>query len=84
MRADDIVKQRFTKVFRGYDIQEVDVFLDEIIRALDALEKERAVLLSRVEALLNELDKYDALLKGAQIDAKGVVQFAYVNNGRVQ
>ncbi len=63
MRADDIVRQRFTKVFRGYDVQEVDLFLDEVIRTLDDMERERNLLLSRMEALLNELDKYDALLK---------------------
>lgn len=62
MRADDIVRQRFSKVFRGYDIQEVDLFLDEVIRTLEGLERERNLLLSRVEALLNELDKYDALI----------------------
>lgn len=64
MHADDIVRQRFTKVFRGYDVQEVDIFLDEVIRTIDELEKERNVLLSRVEALLNELDRYDVVLKG--------------------
>lgn len=64
MHADDIVRQRFTKVFRGYDVQEVDIFLDEVIRTLDELERDRNVLLSRVEALLNELDRYDALLTG--------------------
>lgn len=63
MRPDDIVKQRFTKVFRGYDVQEVDIFLDEVIRTLETMEKERNLLLSRLEALLNELDRYDALLK---------------------
>ena len=64
MLADDIVKQRFTKVFRGYDVQEVDLFLDEVIQTMDELEKERDMLLSRIEALLAELDSYDAILQG--------------------
>lgn len=63
MRSDDIVKARFTKVFRGYDVQEVDLFLDEVIRTLDEMERERNMLLSRMEALLAQLDEYDALLQ---------------------
>ncbi len=63
MRSDDIVKARFTKVFRGYDVQEVDLFLDEVIRTLDEMEQERNLLLSRMEALLAQLDEYDALLQ---------------------
>ncbi|MDL2234902.1 DivIVA domain-containing protein [Christensenellaceae bacterium OttesenSCG-928-L17] len=75
MRADDIVCQRFTKVFRGYDVQEVDLFLDEVIRSMDTLEKERNQLLARVEALLYELSQCDrtiALLKEkARAEAQG-------------
>ncbi len=63
MRSDDIVKARFTKVFRGYDIQEVDLFLDDVIRTLDEMEQERNLLLSRMEALLIQLDEYEAMLE---------------------
>ena len=63
LRADDIVSARFTKVFRGYDIQEVDLFLDEVIETLDELEEERDTLLFRLEALLEELERCDALLE---------------------
>lgn len=62
MRADDIVRQRFTKVFRGYDVQEVDIFLDEVIRTIEGLEGERDMLLSRLDAVLRELEQYDALM----------------------
>ena len=55
--SDDIVKKRFTKAFHGYDMQEVDLYLDEIIGTLEQYEKERDILLSKIEALLNELDK---------------------------
>ncbi len=55
MKADDIVKRRFTKVFRGYDVEEVDLFLDEVIRALETLEAERDHLSARVEALLSKV-----------------------------
>ncbi len=63
LRADDIVNARFTKVFRGYDIQEVDLFLDEVIDTLDEMEEERDTLLARLEALLEELERCDALLE---------------------
>ncbi len=63
MRADDIVRQRFTKVFRGYDIQEVDLFLeDDVIYALDDLEKERNRLLSRLSSLIEELERCDQII----------------------
>jgi cell division initiation protein len=63
MRSDDIVKARFSKAFRGYDVQEVDLFLDEIIRTLDELEQERNILLTRIDALLTQLEEYDALFE---------------------
>ncbi|MDL2258290.1 DivIVA domain-containing protein [Eubacteriales bacterium OttesenSCG-928-K08] len=63
MRADDIVRQRFTKVFRGYDVQEVDLFLDEVIRTIEELEAERNQLLTRLEVLLQELDRSDRLVQ---------------------
>ena len=66
MRADDIVRQRFTKVFRGYDVQEVDLFLDEVIRSMDTLEKERNQLLARLEMLLRELDRAEQALAARQ------------------
>lgn len=69
MRSDDIVKARFTKVFRGYDVQEVDLFLDEVIRTLDEMEQERNLLLSRMDALLTQLDEYDAMLQPGNIKA---------------
>ena len=68
MRSDDIVKARFTKVFRGYDVQEVDLFLDEVICTLDEMDRERNLLLSRMEALLAQLDEYDALLQSGNAE----------------
>lgn len=60
--SDDIVTKAFTKVFRGYDVQEVDLFLDEVIRTLEEHEQQRDVLLSRIEGLLKELDRQDAII----------------------
>ena len=59
MKADDIIKQRFTKVFRGYDVEEVDLFLDEVIRTIEAFESERDILLAQIEALSNKISHMD-------------------------
>lgn len=55
--SKDVAKKSFTKAFRGYDVQEVDLYLDEIIKVLANYEEERDMLLSRIEALLDELEK---------------------------
>lgn len=59
MKADDIIKQRFTKAFRGYDVEEVDLFLDEVIRTIEAFESERDILLAQIEALSNKISHMD-------------------------
>lgn len=59
MKADDVIKQRFTKVFRGYDVEEVDLFLDEVIRTIEAFEIERDNLLAQIEALSNKISHMD-------------------------
>ena len=38
---DDIVKKEFSRSFLGYDMREVDLFLDAIIEQLEADERER-------------------------------------------
>lgn len=57
MHGDDIVKQHFTRTFRGYDVQEVDLFLDEVIRELDRRDRERDELLASMERLLAALEE---------------------------
>jgi len=59
LKADDVIKQRFTKVFRGYDVEEVDLFLDEVIRTIEAFEIERDNLLAQIEALSNKISHMD-------------------------
>lgn len=57
MQSKEIVQKQFTKVFRGYDIQEVDLFLDEVIRSMEQYETEKQALLGRIERLLRELER---------------------------
>lgn len=51
LTAKDILDKEFDKKFKGYDPQEVDVFLDEVIRDYDAVIKERDALLAEKEEL---------------------------------
>lgn len=59
MKADDVIKQKFIKVFRGYDVEEVDLFLDEVIRTIEAFERERDNLLAQIEVLSNKISHMD-------------------------
>ena len=53
---DDIVKKEFSRSFLGYDMREVDLFLDAIIEQLEADERERQEMLTAMEYLLRELE----------------------------
>jgi len=59
LKADDVIKQKFTKVFRGYDVEEVDLFLDEVIRTIETFESERDNLLAQIEVLSNKISHMD-------------------------
>lgn len=54
MKSPDIVNKVFSKSFMGYDVREVDAFLDELIVELETLQRERAELTRTVEKLLLE------------------------------
>lgn len=64
MHPDEIVTKQFNRAFRGYDIQEVDLFLDEIICEFEQFDMERKKngLVSRVEELIAELKAYKQTL----------------------
>ena len=40
MQIQEIVNRKFSRAFQGYDIGEVDAFLDEIIRDMERMEQE--------------------------------------------
>ena len=56
MRIDEIVNKVFTRSFMGYDIEQVDLFLDEVIEALDRSEAEKREMLSAMEYLMKKLE----------------------------
>lgn len=58
----DIHNKEFKKtVFKGYDIDEVDEFLDQVIRDFESLIKDNAHLREQVSALQGRLEQYTQL-----------------------
>ena len=55
IRTEDIVNQEFSRAFLGYDIEEVDGFLDALIDRFEKLEAQRKELLVAMEYLLKKL-----------------------------
>ncbi|MDD4312540.1 MAG: DivIVA domain-containing protein [Eubacteriales bacterium] len=56
MRTDEIVNKVFTRSFMGYDIEQVDLFLDEVIEAMERYEAEKREMLSAMEYLMKKLE----------------------------
>ena len=56
MRTDDIVNKVFTRSFMGYDIEQVDGFLDEVIEMIERYEAEKREMLSAMEYLMKKLE----------------------------
>ncbi len=52
LTAEDILNKKFaaTKFREGYDVEEVDDFLDEVVRTLSAVQEENAELRSKLAA----------------------------------
>ena len=55
IKADNIVNKEFRKSLFGYDREDVDKYLDELIEQLRAMEKERKEMASTIEYLVSEL-----------------------------
>lgn len=72
MQKREIIDRKFSRAFQGYDIAEVDFFLDELYREFSLMENEIASLKERVEELSAELPENGLLLdegrEGAQSD----------------
>jgi DivIVA domain-containing protein len=50
LTPQDVRDQRFKERFKGYDVEEVDAFLERVMEALGALHAERDALRERAEA----------------------------------
>ena len=56
MRIDEIVNHVFTRSFMGYDIEQVDFFLDDIIETLERYEAEKREMLAAMEYLMKQVE----------------------------
>lgn len=54
----DILDKNFAKKFNGYDPEQVDEFLDDIIKQFESLLEENEEVLVKNEALKSEISKY--------------------------
>lgn len=61
MRMEDIVNKVFARSFLGYDMEQVDLFLDEIIERFEQYEAEKKEMLLAMEYLLNKLEREQQL-----------------------
>ncbi len=77
MKVNDIVNKEFTKSILGYDVREVDVFLDQVIEQLEKLETERREMMTAIEYLLAELEHIERVsASGATPDERRAIESA--------
>lgn len=69
LTAKDILQKDFTRDFRGYNTQEVDSYLDSIIRDYDSYQKEVANLKNENERLISKIDELTKQLALAKKNA---------------
>ena len=55
MTVEAIANKSFRRTFLGYDLEEVDNFLDEIIQQIQQMEQERKELTDTIDYLVGEL-----------------------------
>ncbi len=58
IRAVDILQQKFSVRFRGYDVQDVDSFLEVVAKELERLTYENTKIQEEVSVLRNSLEMY--------------------------
>lgn len=71
IKSEEIINRQFSRAFWGYDIGEVDEFLDEIIRGNERAEQELEIAQLRIKMLLEELEHYTGKKETAQEAAEG-------------
>ena len=58
LTAQDIHEKDFARGRKGYDMDEVDAFLDEVVNDFDLLSRENQELNARIEALNKQVESY--------------------------
>ena len=84
MNKDTIVNKHFQRSFPGYDVEEVDAFLDEIVRDMDRREQELGILKLRIKILLEELEGRGLINRKAGTTTKTVPEQQKPTGGRAE
>lgn len=80
----DIYNKEFSKGFRGYDEEEVDMFLDQVVDEYEKLQKASAAAEEKIQTLTERLDHYRSLegtLKDTLVTAQNTAE-EVVDNAR--
>lgn len=64
MDRNEVINKTFPHAFWGYDVIEVDLFLDEVVRELDRLHNELDIALLAAEAARQREERLRAELGG--------------------
>lgn len=67
---DEIEQHQFRERFRGYDPDEVDAFLDRVVGALRALERERDAAIAARDAAQQQSGESETLLRDTLVNAQ--------------
>ena len=69
MTVEAIANKSFRRTFLGYDLEEVDDFLDEIIKEIQQMEQERRELTDTIDYLVGELKSAGIVPMDRELDA---------------
>ena len=58
LTAQDIQEKTFQKASRGYNMDEVDALLYEVVASMNALTKENASLKGKMRVLIEKVEEY--------------------------
>ena len=80
LSTKDILPKQFKRSFRGFDIEEVDAFLDLIIRDYDTFQKEISFLQAENERLLTKVDELSRQATVSKVNRTSNVSSSGVTN----
>ncbi len=80
LSTKDILQKPFKRSFRGFDIEEVDAFLDLIIRDYDTFQKEISFLQAENERLLTKVDELSRQATVSKVNRTSNVSSSGVTN----
>jgi len=78
----DIQQQQFRIRFRGFDVREVDSFLEQVVDEFETLTRENADRQREIEGLTREIQEYrdrEKAFKDAMVNAQKVIDDMRIN-----